>query len=130
MAYEKEREFIQKLIELTKTDKIRWDQNLDIQLANYEGSKIFVWWPQDGKPELTFNDTRLEGYGLGIEELLGEIRKQYERQDRNGYGTTGRKEHQELERDRLTDEQKNAQGFTDAANKFLENEDKKNKKRQ
>lgn len=117
-----------KLIELTREDKIHWDANLDIQYAIYDGNKIFVWWPQDGKPGLTFNDTQIDEYGLGIEELLAQIRKQYERQDRNGFGPTAKQEREEADQKSQEETQKEAADFANAANKFLEDENKKKRK--
>ncbi len=129
MLWDVAKQLSAKLIELTKQDKIRWNENLDIQYAEYNGNKIFVGWPQDGKPGLTFNDTQIDEYGLGIEELLAEIHKQYERQDRNGYGPTGKKERQESNQKSQEKTQKEAADFANAANKFLDNENNKNKKR-
>ncbi|TSC89866.1 MAG: hypothetical protein G01um10143_356 [Parcubacteria group bacterium Gr01-1014_3] len=127
--WEIENRLLAKLIELTKTDKMRWDANLDIHSAMHESNKLFVWWPQDGKPGLTLNDTRVEDYGIGIEVLITEIHKQYERQDRNGYGPTAKKEREEADSKGQEAARKEASDFANAASKFLEDENKKNKKR-
>ncbi len=127
--WETEKKLLAKLIELTKTDKMRWEMMLDIHSSWHDENKFVVCWPQDGKPGLTFNDTQIDEYGLGIEELLDEIRKQYERQDRNGFGPTAKKEQQESDKKGQEDTQKKAQDFVNAANKFLDDENNKNKKR-
>ena len=124
--WKKEKKFIEKLIELTKFDKMRWDQMLDIHKADRQ--TLFVYWLQDDQPELEFKGHAIRGYGLGNETLLKEIRYQYERQDRNGYGPTAKKKQQESDRARSQEAEKRSKDFSDAANKFLEDEKKKKRK--
>ena len=127
--WEKEQEFLRKLINLTQTDKIRWNQKLDIQYAEYNGQEMHVYWPQDGKPSITMTRGKqsscLAEYCLGIESLLNEIRKQYERQDRDGYGPTAKQERQKSDEAYQEAKRKEAKDFADAAKKFLEDEEAK-----
>ncbi len=130
--WKKEKEFLRKLIKLTRTDKIRWGQTLDIHYAEYNRQEMYVNWPQGGKPGITIirgkHSSCLAEYCLGIETLLSEIRKQYERQDRNGYGPTAKQERQKSDEARQEAARKEAKNFVDATSKFLE--DEKAKKRQ
>ena len=125
--WETEMELLTKLIELTKQDKMRWEQKLDIQYSEYQGNKVYAYWPQDGKPSLTFNDSVVEEYGIGIEKLLDAIRNQYARQDRNGVGPTAEAENKKFEQTRQETAEKNSQDFKNDAAKFLEAENKKEK---
>ncbi len=72
-------EVIAKLSAMTKKKEIEWSGgDLIAWQCNLKGSCIYVWWYQDGKPNISINDANAEGYDLGIHELLVEIRKQKE----------------------------------------------------
>ena len=70
-------ELVQKLTELTKQNKLKWDGSDIVGYSCvYKSWEVAIEWLQDDKPTICINDAVLRGYEYGIQDLLLEVRYQ------------------------------------------------------
>ena len=77
-------DLIFQLTNLTSQDKIIWEKSLqNMHHAVYNGFSFYTETFQDDKPLLQIESrgkkSKIQGYGLGIDELNGTITNQYQR---------------------------------------------------
>lgn len=78
-------DLVQKLIELTNQNKLKWrDAFLGSLACKYEDWDVLVEWLQDDKPTIYINDSMLSSYGYNIENLMQAVRLQIQKERLEG----------------------------------------------